>query len=562
MKVVVVFVAFVGVVSGLAAAPANKHRMRKKKVIKPTPSWVIEKTSPALPKKKKQAEEEDDVLLKFEVMLTEDGEMAFAASEGPEATDIRGEMVQIYERHNPAKVDEVDALLAKYEGRETLLLSAVRAKYAGGGLPIHTPAEKVALAEKEAAYDESRRREAAIRRSRALELLLSRLPETADEVLAWKARGEEGSLIAAALARTLPEVEDDIVAADIAFGAPPADDVGKFLGNCGGVLGAFGAALAERPPRFDLDPFVAVAGCCGAVDRVEDLLRTEATTTRVPDATALVLSELARRLARKGAPVEVLLGLEALGQRWRPEHPELSEALTSAFARKATRVADAASMATMPRPSDPEIVFLGRSNAGKSSLVNALLGRKALAPTSPVPGRTRRFVFYKVDGPRSFRIVDVPGSGYAKDGDKIDSWKSLAMRYLEVRDSLRAAFHLVDSRRAADGAIPAADLDTLNLLAEANARRDSRFIHAVVLTKTDRLSGPRLEKAVATVADAITARGLVPTTTSSPNPHHVPIILTSAAARPPRGRFSLWRAIFFASSRHQHENDDDLVITF
>ena len=100
-----------------------------------------------------------------------------------------------------------------------------------------------------------------------------------------------------------------------------------------------------------------------------------------------------------------------------------------------------------PPESDPEVAFLGRSNVGKSSLLNALVGAGDLAFISSRPGRTQFINFYQVDG--GFRFVDLPGYGFAKvPQEKTREWQGLIERYLLGRGALRLAVILLDARRA------------------------------------------------------------------------------------------------------------------
>jgi GTP-binding protein len=131
----------------------------------------------------------------------------------------------------------------------------------------------------------------------------------------------------------------------------------------------------------------------------------------------------------------------------------------------------------------PEIAFLGRSNVGKSSLINSLLGRKGLARTSNTPGRTQSINFFLIN--ESFYFVDLPGYGFAKVSKQMRSdWGKMAEEYLAERDELRLSIQLVDSRHNPT----ALDLQ-LNEWLKFYAKN-----HVVVATKADKLSNNQLSK--------------------------------------------------------------------
>lgn len=135
-----------------------------------------------------------------------------------------------------------------------------------------------------------------------------------------------------------------------------------------------------------------------------------------------------------------------------------------------------------PHESLPEVAFVGRSNVGKSSLINGLLGRKRLAPTSQTPGKTQLIHFYQVDD--RFVLVDLPGYGYARATERVRRrWKPMVERYLSSRESLCLVVFLVDFRR-----MPS-DLDLqLKHWLEHHA-----MPYILVLTKVDKISrGNRL----------------------------------------------------------------------
>jgi GTP-binding protein len=159
----------------------------------------------------------------------------------------------------------------------------------------------------------------------------------------------------------------------------------------------------------------------------------------------------------------------------------LVEAGRRLFAREARFVAGATQASALPHDNLPEIAFAGRSNVGKSSLLNALTGRRALARTSNTPGRTRQINFFDLDA--RLMLVDLPGYGYA-EAPKIEvtRWTELLRRYLQTRAALRRVYLLIDSRRG----IKDIDCPLIHLLDHAGVS------YQVVLTKTDKLQTDEL----------------------------------------------------------------------
>ena len=149
----------------------------------------------------------------------------------------------------------------------------------------------------------------------------------------------------------------------------------------------------------------------------------------------------------------------------------------------------AASVETLPPMKGLEIAFAGRSNAGKSSLINAVTGRKALARTSHTPGRTQEIVFFQ--GPDNLRIADMPGYGYAEAPKaKVKAWTALIHAYLQGRANLARVYVLIDARHG----IKEADKPALDLL------RSAAVSHQIVLTKCDQLSAAALSERIAAVS--------------------------------------------------------------
>ena len=165
------------------------------------------------------------------------------------------------------------------------------------------------------------------------------------------------------------------------------------------------------------------------------------------------------------------------------------------FARDVTFMLSAVSLETLPPARLPEVCFAGRSNVGKSSLINALTNRKGIARASNTPGRTRELNYFNID--ERLHVVDLPGYGYAKASKtNIARWTKLTRQFLRGRANLRRVFLLVDSRHG----LKPTDIELMEMLDE------TAVIYQVILTKIDKLKKGEAEKVYNKTLKAIAKR--------------------------------------------------------
>ena len=170
------------------------------------------------------------------------------------------------------------------------------------------------------------------------------------------------------------------------------------------------------------------------------------------------------------------------------EELDLTEQARRLFAGRVEFLKSAPALQYLPEPDAPEIAFCGRSNVGKSSLLNALTGRKAIARASVTPGRTQELNFFDVGDPLVMRLVDMPGYGFAKAPPKVvEQWRRLVRDFLRGRDVLKRTLLLIDSRHG----VKPVDAEMMKMLDEAAVG------YRVVLTKADKVKASELADTVA-----------------------------------------------------------------
>src|SRR5262245_60094160 len=180
----------------------------------------------------------------------------------------------------------------------------------------------------------------------------------------------------------------------------------------------------------------------------------------------------------------------------------MPSATASDFVEQARRVfagdwqfiAAAGSLDVLPPMAGMEVAFAGRSNVGKSSLINALTGRNALARTSHTPGRTQELIFFQGPPQAGLRLVDMPGYGYASaPKSKIAAWTDLIHRYLQGRANLGRVYVLIDGRHG----LKDVDLDVMKTFDRAAVS------YQIVLTKADQVKKAELDQRIAETAAAL-----------------------------------------------------------
>jgi len=176
---------------------------------------------------------------------------------------------------------------------------------------------------------------------------------------------------------------------------------------------------------------------------------------------------------------------------------DLTEAARKLFSGPITFLKSAPALIHLPDPDVPEVAFAGRSNVGKSSLLNALTNRNGLARTSNTPGRTQELNFFDIGDPLRFRLVDMPGYGFAEaPKDVVKKWRFLINDYLRGRQVLGRAFVLIDARHG----VKPVDNEIMDMLDAAAVS------YRIVITKADKVKATDLAGVVAATSEAVRKR--------------------------------------------------------
>ena len=171
---------------------------------------------------------------------------------------------------------------------------------------------------------------------------------------------------------------------------------------------------------------------------------------------------------------------------------EQLKAAEKLFAGSCDFVLGVAKLEQLPLTEMPEVAFAGRSNVGKSSLINAITGKKGLAKTSNTPGRTQQLNYFNLGG--KIHLVDLPGYGYAEAPEStVKQWQKVIFAYLQGRVNLKRVFLLIDSRHG----FKKVDREVMEMLDKA------AVTYQIVLTKTDKISSAALTKLIAEIETEI-----------------------------------------------------------
>lgn len=217
-----------------------------------------------------------------------------------------------------------------------------------------------------------------------------------------------------------------------------------------------------------------------------------------------------------------------------------NQALVQALSRSSRFVTGGVSMESLPQDENiPEVAFMGRSNVGKSSMVNMVLGRKALAYTSKKPGKTQEYNYFILNEPTGtrkttlgmFHLVDMPGLGYAEvPGANRKQWLKFMRQYAKERQQLKVLVHLIDGVVG----VQKTDVRIMEMVSDAHREADVSWDYVIALTKADKERARRKHSAQVEleIADAIAETGC---------PKPAAIIQTSATTK--RGRFEMWQML-------------------